>query len=123
MVTIVVIGILIGATVGLRFNAWIVMAVVGLALVGITSAGVVHGDQIWSMILTIILVGTALQVGYVVGIIIRFIIITFSESVRGLYQGLHNLRDMRRMEASLRKARALRLRFSRSLASRRQRLG
>src|ERR1700721_601831 len=43
------------------------------------------------------------------------------ESVRGLHQGLHSFRNMRRMEASLRKARALRLRFSQSLASRRQR--
>src|SRR5208282_3017180 len=43
------------------------------------------------------------------------------ESVRGLYQGLHSFRNMRRMEASLRKASALRLRFSQSLASRRQR--
>src|SRR5450432_1817248 len=43
------------------------------------------------------------------------------ESVRGHYQGLHSFRNMRRMEASLRKARALRLRFSQSLASRRQR--
>jgi hypothetical protein len=42
-------------------------------------------------------------------------------SVRGLYQGLHSFRNMRRMEASLRNARALRLRFSQSLASRRQR--
>src|ERR1700692_2678774 len=46
---------------------------------------------------------------------------TSLESVRGLYQGLHSFRNMRRMEASLRKARALRLRFSQSLASRRQR--
>src|SRR5215471_11622673 len=43
------------------------------------------------------------------------------ESVRRLHQGLHSFRNMRRMEASLRKARALRLRFSQSLASRRQR--
>src|SRR4051812_7607774 len=43
------------------------------------------------------------------------------ESVRSLYQGLHSFRNMRRMEASLRKARVLRLRFSQSLASRRQR--
>src|SRR5271169_5596681 len=43
------------------------------------------------------------------------------ESVRRLYQGLQSFRSMRRMEASLTKARALRLRFSQSLASRRQR--
>ena len=44
------------------------------------------------------------------------------ESVRRLYEGLQSFRSMRRMEASLRKPSALRLRFSQSLASRRQRL-
>src|SRR5580693_4418402 len=43
------------------------------------------------------------------------------ESVRGLHQGLHSFRNIRRIDTSLRKARALRLRFSQSLASRRQR--
>ena len=45
-----------------------------------------------------------------------------SESVRRLYVGLQSFRSMRRMDASLMKASALRLRFSQSLASRRQRL-
>lgn len=44
------------------------------------------------------------------------------ESVRRHYQVLQSFRSMRRMEASLRKARAVRLRFSQSLANRRQRL-
>jgi delta 1-pyrroline-5-carboxylate dehydrogenase len=44
------------------------------------------------------------------------------ESVRGLHRGLQSFRSMRRMEASLRKASAVRLRFSQSLANRRQRL-
>jgi hypothetical protein len=44
------------------------------------------------------------------------------ESVRRLYHGLQSFRSMRRIEASLRKASALRLRFSQSLANRRQRL-
>ena len=44
------------------------------------------------------------------------------ESVRGLYVGLQSFRSMSRMDASLMKASALRLRFSQSLASRRQRL-
>ena len=44
------------------------------------------------------------------------------ESVRRLYQGLQSFRSMRRMEASLRNASAVRLRFSQSLANRRQRL-
>src|ERR1017187_8073847 len=44
------------------------------------------------------------------------------ESVPKLPQELHSFLSMRRMEASFRKARALRLRFSQSLASLRQRL-
>src|SRR5260370_40798658 len=44
------------------------------------------------------------------------------ESVRQLCHGLQSFRSMNRIEASLRKARALRLRHSQSLASRRQRL-
>ena len=44
------------------------------------------------------------------------------ESVRRLYGGLQSFRSMRRIEASLRKASALRLRFSQSLANRGQRL-
>ena len=43
-------------------------------------------------------------------------------SVRRLYVGLQSFRSMSRMDASLMKASALRLRFSQSLASRRQRL-
>ena len=44
------------------------------------------------------------------------------ESVRRLYEGLQSFRSMRRMEASLRNASAFRVRFSQSLANRRQRL-
>src|SRR6516164_6996337 len=44
------------------------------------------------------------------------------ESVSKLQQGLQSFRSMRRMEASFKNARALRLRFSQSLARRRQRL-
>jgi hypothetical protein len=44
------------------------------------------------------------------------------ESDSKLHQGLHSFRNMRRMDASFKNARALRLRFSQSLARRRQRL-
>ena len=43
------------------------------------------------------------------------------ESVREHHLGLHSFRNIRRMEASLRKASALRLRHSQSLASLRHR--
>ena len=44
------------------------------------------------------------------------------ESVSILRQELQSFRNMRRMDASFKNARALRLRFSQSLARRRQRL-
>ena len=44
------------------------------------------------------------------------------KSVSKLHQGLQSFRSMRRMEASFKKARPLQLRFSQSLARRRQRL-
>src|SRR6516225_9832264 len=44
------------------------------------------------------------------------------ESVPKVYQGLQSFRNISRMEASRRKASALRLRFSKSLPRRRQRL-
>src|SRR5208337_2026541 len=46
---------------------------------------------------------------------------TSQESVREHHEGLHSFRSMRRMEARRRKASALRLRHSQSLASLRQR--
>ena len=52
----------------------------------------------------------------------RGVTLTPLESVRRLYVGLQSFRSMSRMDASLMKASALRLRFSQSLASRRQRL-
>jgi hypothetical protein len=50
------------------------------------------------------------------------LVVVFLESVSTLHQGLQSFRSMRRMEASFKNARALRLRFSQSLARRRQRL-
>src|SRR6266481_795168 len=55
-------------------------------------------------------------------ILFEFLAIMRSESVSKLDQGLQSFRSMRRMEASFKTASALRLRFSQSLASRRQRL-
>ena len=52
----------------------------------------------------------------------KWVFAIYLESVRRLYVGLQSFRSMSRMDASLMKASALRLRFSQSLASRRQRL-
>src|SRR3954468_23875906 len=55
------------------------------------------------------------------GVCDRIKVANVLESVREHHAGLQSLRSMRRIEARRRKASALQLRFSQSLASRRQR--
>jgi hypothetical protein len=71
MATIVIIGILIGATLGLRFKFLILLPAIGLAGLGIACAGIAHGDGIGLVVLTVVVVATALQVGYLAGIVTR----------------------------------------------------
>jgi hypothetical protein len=61
---VMVIGILAGAAVGLRFKALTLALVVGLALLGEAAVGIANGDRIASVVLTIILLAFALQTGF-----------------------------------------------------------
>jgi hypothetical protein len=64
-----IIGLLIGAALGLlRFNVFILFPVIGLGLLGTAAVGIAHGDPIGSVVLTMIFIGTALQLGYLAGI-------------------------------------------------------
>jgi hypothetical protein len=65
------IGVLIGVALGLRFKVLILIPVIVLAIVGAAVAGVARGDQMLSVALTMVIVATALQVGYLGGIVIR----------------------------------------------------
>ena len=61
----------VGAALGLRFKVMILVpALVSTALFG-TIVGLTRGDQFWSIAIIVILLGMAIQVGYLAGILLR----------------------------------------------------
>jgi hypothetical protein len=67
------IAFLIGAALGLRFDILTLVPAIGLALVGIVAAGIGNGDPIGSVVVTMVLVASALQIGYLAGSAMRFV--------------------------------------------------
>jgi hypothetical protein len=65
------IGILIGAALGLHFNVFVLIPSVVVALVGTAAIGIARGGLTESMALALVVFTAALQVGYLVGSIIR----------------------------------------------------
>ena len=72
--------LLIGATLSLRFNVFILFPAIGLALIGTIAVGIAHGDPMGSVVLTMVLIGTTLQVGYLAGIVARAVVASIGES-------------------------------------------
>ena len=75
-----IIGSLIGAVLALRFNVFILFPAIGLALIGTTAVGIAHRDPMGSVVLTMVLIGTTLQVGYLAGIVARAVVASIGES-------------------------------------------
>ena len=71
VMTAVGISALIGVALGQRFNVLILIPTVILAMVSAAIVEVARGDEAWPVALTIILVATVLQFGYLVWNIIR----------------------------------------------------
>src|ERR1700730_17050703 len=69
-----IIGFLIGAALALRFNVLILFPAIGLALIGTTAVGIAHGEPMGSVVLTMVLIGTTLQGGYLVEIVARAVV-------------------------------------------------
>ena len=66
----------VGAALGLRFKVMILVpALVSTALFG-TIVGLTRGDQFWSIAIIVILLGMAIQVGYLAGILLRATIVS-----------------------------------------------
>jgi hypothetical protein len=68
---IVIIHVLAGAALGLRFKVMILVPALTLTMLFAAIVGVTRGDQFWSIAVAMILLGTAIQVGYLAGILIR----------------------------------------------------
>jgi hypothetical protein len=73
MLTSVGTAILIGTALGVRFNVFILFPAIGLALLGALVAAIGHVDRIGSVVVTMVLVTSALQIGYLAGSVARFV--------------------------------------------------
>jgi hypothetical protein len=74
MVISTVIGMLFGALLGLRFMALIVPPAIFVAVAIAAVSGIVRGDGIVWLVLTMIAVAAALEVGYIAGCTLRVIV-------------------------------------------------
>jgi hypothetical protein len=68
---IVIIHVLAGVALGLRFKVLILVPAVTLTMLFAAIVGVARGDMFWSIAIAMILLVTAIQVGYLAGILIR----------------------------------------------------
>jgi|HubBroStandDraft_6_1064221.scaffolds.fasta_scaffold919064_1 hypothetical protein len=61
----------VGATLGVRFKVLILFPAIGLAVVATVVVGIAHGDSVGAVMLTTALVATAVQIGYLFGVVTR----------------------------------------------------
>jgi hypothetical protein len=69
--TIASIAILIGAALGLRFTVFILFPQIGLALLGTVAAAIGPDRRFGSVVMSMVLVASALQIGYLAGAVTR----------------------------------------------------
>jgi hypothetical protein len=67
MILLAIVSILIGALLGLRFRVFILVPAITFALVLVIGVGVARESGIWWIALEMVVVATALQLGYLGG--------------------------------------------------------
>jgi hypothetical protein len=73
MMILILIGVLVGAVLGLRFKVFVLAPVICIALVIVAVDGVARGDELWRLAVSMIVIATAVQLGYILGIVIQFV--------------------------------------------------
>src|ERR1700730_16139152 len=66
-----IISVLAGIALGLRYKVLILVPAVTAAMLFAIIIGVAHADRFWSIVLATVIVGTAVQFGYLAGIVMR----------------------------------------------------
>jgi len=66
-----IVGVLAGIGLGLRYKVLILVPAVTLTMIFAMIVAIARGDHFWSIILVTAIPGTAVQLGYLVGIAIR----------------------------------------------------
>lgn len=65
--------IIIGALLGQRFKVFILVPAIAIGSAATFGIGMAHSNSLWSIALAMVLVISALQMGYLGGIVIRFV--------------------------------------------------
>lgn len=63
-----IVGVLVGITLGLRFKVFVLVPAIGFAEIFTLMVGLARGERFGSIALAMVIVGAAIQLGYLVGI-------------------------------------------------------
>ena len=63
-----IIGPLVGIALGLRFKVVVLAPATGFAEICALTLGIARSDSFWSIVLTMVIAGAAIQLGYLLGI-------------------------------------------------------
>jgi hypothetical protein len=74
MTQIAVLSLLLGALLGARFTVYMLVPAICLVLAFVVLAGLVHGDDFWSLAICAGLATVGMQLGYVAGTFIPLIL-------------------------------------------------
>ena len=69
-----IIGVVIGIALGLRYKVFVLVPAVLFAMILAIAIGVARADSVWSIVLATVVVVTAVQLGYLAGVVMRAII-------------------------------------------------
>jgi hypothetical protein len=69
---LLLLAILVGAVLGMRFRVLVLIPAIGLTVATILAAGMIRGESVASFAITAILAGSGLQIGYLAGAIARY---------------------------------------------------
>jgi hypothetical protein len=73
MMILAMTAIIIGALLGQRFKVFILVPAIAIGSAATFGIGMAHNNSLWSIVLTMVLAMSALQMGYLGGVIIRFV--------------------------------------------------
>src|ERR1700704_3651588 len=73
MMLLILTGVLVGAMLGLRLKVFVLVPVICAALVIVVVDGIAREEAIWRLAFSMIMVITALQLGYFLGSVVRFV--------------------------------------------------
>jgi hypothetical protein len=78
-----IISMLVGIALGLRFKVFVLVPAVSLTIMFAVVGGIAHGDRMWSILFAMAILGTAVQFGYLAGIMIRVTVGSIFSSLAG----------------------------------------